>query len=308
MTISIGLPFFNNSATLPEAVRSVFAQTYQDWELILVDDGSTDNSLEIARAIRDPRVQVHSDGVNRGLCLRLNQIAKLARTPFLASMHGDDVMHPERLARQYRYLEENSRVDLVGTAIYSIDGHGNVVGIRGRKPLDVRPRSVLRKGLAVHPTILGRTDWFRKNLYDPLYVRAEDHELWCRSVGHTTFGKIAEPLLFYREGHGSLASYLTSQRTDRMILRKYGPAIFGNLRTTGLILLTHAKGWTYRLCTWAGMGRHLVSFRNRSISAVERSIAMNILHGIDRTFVPGLDDRCSVPAENSRHDQGFPPS
>jgi glycosyltransferase involved in cell wall biosynthesis len=72
--MTIGIPFYNAEAYLGDAIRSIFAQTYHDWELILVDDGSTDRSLEIARAVRDPRVRVISDGQNRRLPYRLNQI------------------------------------------------------------------------------------------------------------------------------------------------------------------------------------------------------------------------------------------
>ena len=289
MTISIGLPFFNNSATLLDALRSVFAQTYQDWKLILVDDGSSDNSLAIARAVRDPRVRVYSDGVNRGLSNRLNQIARLAQTPYLVRMDADDIMHPERLVKQYRYLEENPKVDLVGSAVYSIDEHGSPSGVRGQMPLDLRPESVLRKGLLIHPTILGRTDWFCRNPYDPQFLRAEDHELWCRSIAHSTFARIAEPLLFYREGQVSLNNYLVSQRTDRKIFRQYGPAIVGEWRTTGLALRTFAKGGIYWLCSQIGLGRHLVSLRNSRIKPEEQAEALKILQRINRTLIPGID-------------------
>ena len=74
----IGLPFFNNQRTLAGALRSIFAQTIDDWQLILVDDGSTDDSLEIARRVRDPRVRVIADRQNVGLAARLNQIVEFA--------------------------------------------------------------------------------------------------------------------------------------------------------------------------------------------------------------------------------------
>ena len=76
MKLTIGLPTYNAGPYLPDALRSIFAQTYQDWELIVVDDGSSDGSLEILRSVRDPRVTVHHDDTNRGLPYRLNQIAQ----------------------------------------------------------------------------------------------------------------------------------------------------------------------------------------------------------------------------------------
>src|SRR5699024_12652561 len=77
--ISIGLPFYNAEEFLLDSIKSIFAQTYQNWELILIDDGSTDNSLSIAQSIDDPRVRLYSDGKNKKLAARLNEIAKLAR-------------------------------------------------------------------------------------------------------------------------------------------------------------------------------------------------------------------------------------
>src|SRR3954468_15780628 len=105
--VTIGLPFVNSGETLPNAIRSVFAQTYDDWELILCDDGSTDISLEIARSVRDARVRVLSDGKNVGLPCRLNQIAAVARGEMLARMDADDLMHPNRIAAQVALLDRS---------------------------------------------------------------------------------------------------------------------------------------------------------------------------------------------------------
>jgi len=77
-TVTIGIPFLNARRTLADAVRSVFAQTHGDWELLLVDDGSTDGSSEVVRQLRDPRVRLLADGAQLGLCARLNQIAAAA--------------------------------------------------------------------------------------------------------------------------------------------------------------------------------------------------------------------------------------
>ena len=108
-SLTIGIPFFNAEATLLDAVRSVFAQTHQDWELLLVDDGSTDRSLELARSIDDPRVRVYSDGRNKRLAARLNEISRLARFDHVARMDADDVCLPERLARRPDSLKSAAR-------------------------------------------------------------------------------------------------------------------------------------------------------------------------------------------------------
>ena len=126
-TISIILPFRNPGSYLEEAVKSVFAQTFSDWELLLMDDGSTDSSLEYLRHIRDERVRVFSDGAARGLSFRLNELIDLARGPYIARMDADDITHPDRLAVQHEYLRECDLRTVIGTGAYSIDEHSQIV-------------------------------------------------------------------------------------------------------------------------------------------------------------------------------------
>jgi glycosyltransferase involved in cell wall biosynthesis len=171
--VTIGIPFRNARRSLATAVRSVFAQTHHDWELLLIDDGSTDGSIEAVRRLADPRVRLLADGGHRGLCARLNQIAAMARGTYLARMDADDVMHPERVERQLALLQTDPSVDLVDTATFTMDDHLTPRGVRGDRPLDCRPESVLRDGLLIHPTVMGRAEWFRRHPYDPVFVRAE---------------------------------------------------------------------------------------------------------------------------------------
>ena len=102
--VTIGLPFYNDRLTLELAIKSIFAQTYKNWELILVDDGSTDGSLNIAKKITDKRVRIISDEKNKGLIFRLNQIASLAKGKYLARMDADDLMQPTRIEKQVEFL------------------------------------------------------------------------------------------------------------------------------------------------------------------------------------------------------------
>ncbi len=92
--VTVGLPVYNPGSFLSWAIRSVFAQTYSSWELVVVDDGSTDGSLERLRKIEDPRVRVLTDGKRRGLPYRLNQVLEEASGDFIARMDADDLMDP----------------------------------------------------------------------------------------------------------------------------------------------------------------------------------------------------------------------
>lgn len=293
VTVSIAIPFLNAKRTLADAVRSVFAQTCADWELILVDDGSVDDSVNLVRNIDDRRVRVVSDGVNRGLCARLNQIAGLAQGRYLARMDADDLMHPQRIERQLALLEGNPNVDLVDTATYTVDDDLTPLGIRGDHPLNCSPENVLRRGLLIHPTVMGRTEWFLRNPYDPAFVRAEDRELWIRTCAMTKFARLCEPLFFYREGlGGNLRNYLRTEATVRDILRGYGPPIVGRWRTLLLVAQSHLKSASYFLSTKLGLQQRLIRTRNRPLGVEELQTARTTIANILETPVPGL---CGVP-------------
>lgn len=288
-TISVGLPFFNARRTLADTVRSVLAQSYRDWELILIDDGSSDGSKELAIQISDPRIRVISDGVNRGLSARLNQIASLAQGKYLARMDADDLMHPERLSRQVAFLEANPQVDVLDTTTFTVDDDLTPLGLRGEEPLDCRPEAVLRNGLLIHPTMMARTDWFRSNPYDGNYLRAEDRELWCRTCTTTKFVRLCEPLFFYREGlTGNVRNYVSTGRTLRKILRQYGPPLIGAWRTSMLEGQIMLRTLVYRVATAWGMQGKIIRKRNRTLTADELQSARAILSQIRTIELPGL--------------------
>lgn len=292
--VSIGIPFFNARRTIADAVRSVFAQTYHDWELILVDDGSSDGSVDIVRQIDDPRVRVFSDGVNRGLCARLNQIATLAQGEYLARMDSDDLMHPERIARQSAFLAENRGIDVIDTATYTVDDDLTPLGIRGDEPLDCRPEAILRNGLLIHPTMMARTEWYRQNAYDAAFHRAEDRELWCRTCMSTKFSRLCEPLFFYREAlAGNLRNYLNTGVTLRKILRQYGPPLIGSWRTSFLVNQFSLRTIIYRAATTMGVQGQLIRRRNRTLTPNESLIARDVITQILQTSVPGLTSHTS---------------
>lgn len=286
-TVSIGLPFVNDRRTILASIRSVFAQTYADWELILIDDGSRDGTLGLARSIDDPRVQVHSDGVNRGLAARLNQIAALARGIYLARMDADDIMHPERIARQVAYLETNPTVDVVGTGAILIDKSGAPFA---KRPARFEPAawSVVRSAQLVHPSVMARSCWFQSNPYHGGYPRAEDHELWCRSwKAGCAIAEIPEYLLFYRYEF-ALSKQIGSYHGDRRIVSDYGPAIIGRPKTFALQAYLGAKIalWSASACT--GLGNSVQAWRHARLSPADRLEAARTLSVVERTGVPGL--------------------
>ena len=103
--VTIGMPIRNCEATLAQAIRSLQLQTFRDWNLIMIDDGSTDRTVEVASRFSDERITILVDGMHRGLPARLNQILSLTNSPYFGRMDADDIAYPQRLERQSSILK-----------------------------------------------------------------------------------------------------------------------------------------------------------------------------------------------------------
>jgi glycosyltransferase involved in cell wall biosynthesis len=206
------MPVRNCERTLEIAIRSIQRQTYKDWELLLIDDGSTDKTVEIARSFRDSRINAISDGVHRGLPARLNEAISLSTGKYFARMDGDDVAYPERLASQIQYLKDHSEVDLLGAGILVFKGDGCA---RGTRTVWRRHDEICRRPWAgfylPHPTWMGKTAWFRQHGYQPEAVRIEDQELMLRTYLTSRFASLEEILVGYREESLSLRKSLRAR-------------------------------------------------------------------------------------------------
>ncbi|MEN6560327.1 MAG: glycosyltransferase family 2 protein [Acidobacteriota bacterium] len=291
--VTVGIPFLNPGRHFKDAVRSVFSQTLRDWDLILMDDGSTDGSPEIARSIRSDRVTVHVDGRREGLPARLNQISHLAKGTYLARMDADDLMHPRRLERQLTFMESNS-YGPVGTAAWMIDDENVVIGKSRRnsdsgKRLDVL--SVIKTGGFIHPTLIALRTWFLDNPYATTYARAEDRELFIRTFDKSNFYDLNENLLFYRyTGRQRARSCLQGYRSERKLLRKYGPRLVGRIRNSRLILRSYAKSAVLRSAVLTGLSDRLMQQKYSPIDPLEKEMAEHDIQAVLNTPVPGWDD------------------
>lgn len=267
--LSIGLPFFNNEETLANAIKSVLIQSYKNWELILVNDGSTDNSYNIAVEIakKDDRIKLIDDHENRGLVYRLNQIIGLAKGEYIARMDADDMMMPDKLAKQMDVLIKNCSIDVIDTASYTINEKDEPVGVRGMDELNrTDKKKALKKVFLFHPTIIGKAKWFRKNLYSKDFLRAEDFELWCRTFDETTFYRIKEPLFLYREGNINVNNYNLSMKSVRKIVRQYGPGVLSKQEYIVEIVKTYLKSGVYNFFALFNLQQFLASKRNMKLN------------------------------------------
>lgn len=224
--ISVGIPFYNAEKYLALSIQSVISQSYKNWELILVDDGSIDSSVQIANyyAKYDKRIKVLSDGQNKKLPFRLNQIIKESKGHFIARMDADDIMHPERLEMQFNFLKNNINFDLVSSGLISIDNNNQVKGFRCVDELYYDFITPKLSYPVVHPSIMARKSWYLRNQYSEKYPRAEDFELWTRAITKKDFKMAVMPdlLLYYREeGNLSLDKLINSYKDTLKIYSQY---------------------------------------------------------------------------------------
>jgi len=212
--ISVLLPVRDGARTLALAMVSVLEQSFRDFELLVLDDGSVDASPDIALRFSDPRVRLMRDGVKRGLAARLNQGIDAAAGRYIARMDADDVCFPQRFARQLARLDADSALDLVACKILDFDAGGAAVCLRPsqleHEALCARPWSGF---YLAHPSWMGRADWFRRYRYrTPDMVRAQDQELLLRAYVHSRFAVLDEVLLGYRAGPMALGKVWSARR------------------------------------------------------------------------------------------------
>ena len=198
-TITIGIPVYNCERYIKQAVMSVLNQSYKDFELIITDDGSTDNTLSVLNDISDPRLKVLSDGENHGISYRLNQQIDLARGKYFARMDGDDIMFPDRIEKQLNFLLSHEEMDACGSRAVVIGSQNEIIGMRGTSESPNNIAEVFMHGHFIHPTVMGRTEWFRKYRYREDMCGCEDLDLWIRSHNDSCIGDMDVPSLFYRD-------------------------------------------------------------------------------------------------------------
>jgi glycosyltransferase involved in cell wall biosynthesis len=286
--VTIAIPVYNSEKVIADTVRSIFAQTHKNWKLILVNDGSTDKTAEWLSRIQDDRV-TYINSENKGYVHWLNYFIEIADTPYYARMDADDIMHPERIEKQLRFLEENPSIDLIDTTIYTMDLDTVPVGIRNSKDIDFAPAVMLNSGVLTHPSVMGRTAWFKANRYDTYYYRSEDQELWCRTFETSNISRIKEPLLIYREGKVSIKNYAWSIESTKKIIRKYGPKYYSPVAVKTMLMKQNMKVLVYKVFTFFSRQDILTKRRNQPLTAEQYEHAMSIITNNRKVIVPLRD-------------------
>jgi hypothetical protein len=197
--ISVVLPVRNGEAFLKAAIDSILAQTFSDFELIVVDDDSTDRTPEILSATNDTRLQIIRNTTQRGIAGSLNRGFDLCRGRYVARMDADDISLPTRFARQVRFLEARREVGLCGTWVRMFSDRWS----RNRR-LESDPErmrcSLLMFNVLSHPSVMMRREFFTWHglAYDESLQNSEDYEMWTRASLLFPIGNLREVLLLYR--------------------------------------------------------------------------------------------------------------
>jgi len=231
--VSILMPVYNGQPYLRNALDTLIGQTFQDFELVVVDDDSTDETCRILEtyARNDARIMLLRNEQNFGVAASLNRGLQICRAPLVARADADDIFMPDRLGKQFTYMSQNPNVGVVGSAYQEIDENGQT-----RKDCEVVTEDrhlkfkLLFGCIYIHPTTM-----FRRNLvlnaggYDEKnFGRGpEDYDLWARLIDVTRFGNINEPLVKYRVYSNSVIGNFDNKRwrqyfsVTRRLLSKY---------------------------------------------------------------------------------------
>jgi len=200
--VTVFVPVHDRAHVLRESLESVLAQSFTDFELLVLDDGSSDASVEIARSIRDPRVRVVVHERNRGIPATRNHGLELARGELLAMVDSDDHVHPDRLAHQVAFLDEHTEVAAVGSWALRMDETGRPSGgplLRPTDPREIRGR-ILFVSCFKNPTMTARTRVLREFGYREQFTIASDIDIWARISREHQLANLPRFLIRYRAG------------------------------------------------------------------------------------------------------------
>ena len=204
--VSIITPSYNASKTIGDTIDSVISQSYKNWELLIVDDNSTDHTLAIIRDYMEsePRIKLFSQNENRGAGFCRNLAIEVATGRFIAFLDSDDTWHPLKLEKQIKFMLDNHYA-LTYTAYQKFDAKKNITG-HINPPNRINYAELLKSNVIGCLTAVYDTDLVGK-IYMPLIRKRQDMALWLKILQKVDYAWcLNEQLAYYREGHSSLSS------------------------------------------------------------------------------------------------------
>lgn len=250
--VSVVMSVYNGERYIRQAVESILNQTFGDFELLLIDDGSTDQTPAILKSFNDPRIVRITHPANLGLVTALKEGVEQARGELIARMDADDISSPDRFAKQIAFLDAHPEVGVLGTAMRQVDSRGRLLAIVD-PPTDhaLIEWMMLFESPVMHATVMmRRAIVVRAGNYNLLYRHIEDGELWSRMITITRFANLPEVLYVRRWGRGSVSYQQATLQRQRgaeirlgLLQRLLGRALPNNL------VVAHLRVWSHPVAT-----------------------------------------------------------
>ena len=222
-TVTVLMSVYNGQRYLRASIESILGQTWQDFEFLIINDASEDESRNIILSYPDPRIRLVDNALNIGLTKSLNHGLQMARGRFVARQDADDISGPTRLEKQVRFLNTHPEVALVGAKAQTIDANGKKQNIQLRIPTDeVAIRWVLMfQNPFIHSSVMFRPRIVLDKLggYNESFIRAQDYELWSRVARGYSPANLPDILVSHRFEYGSVVSSLPADpETEEVII------------------------------------------------------------------------------------------
>ena len=203
--LSIVMAVFNGGSKVNEAIRSLLDQEYQDWDLVIVDDGSVDNTYQILQRFShlDNRIKILRNPCNQGLAFSLNKGIEAAKTPYIARMDADDWAFPERIRIQMEFMVAHPEVDVLGAGAIDVDEKGRIIGTQLPREFHKGLVSrIFKENPFIHPTTMIRRHVYEElGGYNKAWLWAEDYDLWLRGYKLFRYHNLQVPLIYYHRSH-----------------------------------------------------------------------------------------------------------
>jgi len=225
------MPVYNSQKYIGKAIKSILNQTFTDFELIIVDDGSSDGSVKIVHSFNDNRIKLYRKD-HKGLVEALNYGIYKTIAPWIAIMHSDDISDTSRLELQYNYIKDRKNV-VVGSSYYVIDENDKILfkTLLPEQNNEIKEK-LLMQNVIIHSSVMFNSEHIKNHgAYNPI-KNTEDYDLWLRLSRDTEFYNFPVPLLYYRKHDGSLSSsrknkkytgkqcyYVLKRNADNLIIR-----------------------------------------------------------------------------------------
>jgi glycosyltransferase involved in cell wall biosynthesis len=215
--VSVILPAYNCEKFIGKAIQSVLQQTFTDFDLIIINDGSTDNTETIIHEFDDQRIIYLKNSNNQGLIYTLNKAITHANGKYIARMDADDICLRDRLAKQKAFLDQNEDITVIASTIEFINEQEEKTGIWELDRQTITPAqikgAILKQNCIAHPTVMMRSEIIKQLKYKEYQKNIEDYDLWLRLLNRGyKIAKLNEPLLLYRIHDDSITSIHLKKR------------------------------------------------------------------------------------------------